>query len=357
MNLVWIVFGVITCVVAQDAVRDEDLRAFQGLGVSLAGAEFGTQRAGFSNVSPGIPERDYHYDSGATIDRLTTHGVTVYRIPFRWERIQPRLGQPLEPAELARLRTLITRCRTRGARVILDLHNDGRYVAGTASGTHTLVLGERLQAAHLVDVWIRLSREFHANRAVLAYGLLNEPHDLPDRSWSDASERTVQALRARNDDHWVLVCGLHWASAEKFEEMNGPEAWIDDPLQRTAYEAHLYLDQDASGRYALDLDEERRRDPAFAERGRRRIEPFLTWLRRNGVRGYLGEIGIPYDEGWKAPFLHVLRRCKVQGVGVCLWAAGEWWDDYPLSVQPDASGAASPVFEWARGVLVEDRPR
>ena len=76
-------------------------------GVSLAGAEFGVEKADFSNRNPGVYGQAYQYPQRHTIDYFAAQGLGLLRIPFRWERMQPRLFTPLDPAELTRLREVV----------------------------------------------------------------------------------------------------------------------------------------------------------------------------------------------------------------------------------------------------------
>ena len=48
-------------------------------------------------------------------------------MPFRWERLQPRLGHELDQHELARLKKTLDLARGYGCRVLFDAHNYGRY--------------------------------------------------------------------------------------------------------------------------------------------------------------------------------------------------------------------------------------
>lgn len=98
-------------------------------GVNVAGGEFGapvdSPTSSFSNASPGVYDRAYHYDSQATFDWLASRWIRLVRLPFRWERLQPTLGRKLDPAELGRLREAVGRARRAGLRVILDMHDYG----------------------------------------------------------------------------------------------------------------------------------------------------------------------------------------------------------------------------------------
>src|SRR5690348_2990449 len=68
-------------------------------GVSLAGAEFGTQKADFCNDNPGAFGRDYTYNSERTVAYFCEKNFGLLRLPLRWERVQPRPGQALDEAE------------------------------------------------------------------------------------------------------------------------------------------------------------------------------------------------------------------------------------------------------------------
>lgn len=140
-------------------------------GITVAGGEFGANSGTeetldkFSNKRPGVYDDDYHYDTQATFDYLSARGVTLVRIPFRWERIQPQLNGALDAQELKRLKDAVGRARTatpRGMKVILDAHNFGAYYeapAGSEKGKRR-DLRERNFGQYLVDLWAKLSAEF-----------------------------------------------------------------------------------------------------------------------------------------------------------------------------------------------------
>ena len=56
------------------------------------------------------------------------------------------------------------------------------------------------------------------------------------------------------------------------------------------------------------------------------------------MRGYLGEYGVPDDDSrWYEIVLErFLDDLDAAGMDGTYWAAGEWWGDYRLSVQPEA---------------------
>jgi hypothetical protein len=240
-------------------------RSDQPIGVNVSGGEFGAaggseQETGFSNAAPGRYGVDYHYDSRATFDYLAAAGVDTVRLPFRWERIQPRLGRPLDPRELGRLRDAVARAGAAGLRVVLDVHNFGAYhLAEGERGVRRAIGSAEVGVDDFADLWRRLSAAFADDPAVAAYDLMNEPVDLPavgDRTpaqlWEAASQAAVDAIRAGGDDTLVMVPGYAWSHVADFARQH-PRAWISDPADNVRYAAHHYWAADRGRSYDADL--------------------------------------------------------------------------------------------------------
>lgn len=293
-------------------------------GVSLCGAEFG------ETVIPGSAGTHYTWNSAATYRYFAEKGLPLIRLPVLWERLQPEPYGALEPCYLGGLYDNLGWAAACGCRVIVDVHNFGRY------------RGRRVGAAELSDLWVRLSAALADEPAVYAWGLMNEPHDLGAADWMATSQAVVTAIRGAGDARLIMVPGEGWSSARRWPEVHGSAGWIDDPAGNFAYEAHQYFDADGSGRYRFSYETELAHDPELPLRGPARLEPFAAWCRANGARGYLGEYGVPdTDPRWNLvldSFLSALDGCGFDGT---YWAAGEWWGGYPLSVQP-AGGADRP---------------
>jgi len=310
-------------------------------GVSLAGAEFGAEQPGFCNTNPGTFGQDYIYPDRATIEYFATCGLGLLRLPFRWERLQPKLGQALDRAELGRIRQVVSWAADCGARVVLDTHNYGRYRMSLLGRPRSVVIDEKIQGAvplsreHFADYWRRIAQEFASHEAVVGLGLMNEPHDMGQSDWKAISQVAVEAIRTVNRAAYVVVAGGGWSSAQRFTEINGPAAWINDPANRVWYEAHCYFDADGSGKYRRSYADELRDDPQLPQRGVKRLQVFVDWCQRNQAQGFLGEFGIPGEsEGWREVLVRALESLQDTNTLACYWAAGQWWGDYPLSVQP-----------------------
>ena len=87
--------------------------------MSLAGAEVGVG-PNFCNSNPGKFGKAYTYNSERCFAYFAEQGITLFRVPFRWERMQPRLGQPLDRAELRDKFLLLTRHCTADASEMFD---------------------------------------------------------------------------------------------------------------------------------------------------------------------------------------------------------------------------------------------
>jgi len=236
-------------------------------GINVAGAEFAAPSdaatSNFSNENPGVYDIDYHYESLDTFKFLASRGIRMVRIPFRWERLQPRLGEPLSRAEVQRLMGAVHRAGEAGLDVVLDMHNYGAYyLEKNGEGVRRAVGTRACSAADLVDVWRRLSKRFSADPVVVGYGVMNEPIGIPETAraapaerWERMSQRVLNGIRARGDRTMVLISGYNWSAVHTWREQH-PTDWIVDPLDRFRYEAHHYWDHDRSGKYKLTYEEE-----------------------------------------------------------------------------------------------------
>ncbi len=327
-------------------------------GVSLAGAEFASDVDGFSNLNHGGLGSSYIYNSKRTIDWFAGQGVSLFRIPFRWERLQPKLGGPLDSAELLALRENVQWIHEAGGRAILDCHNYGRYflqegeliieaTIGHAYGGRVLVSQE-----DFADLWVKIGQAFsQAEASPWAYGLMNEPHNIRRSSWQSATQHVVNRMREEGHSTLLLIPGLDWSSSERWVRANGAKSWIHDPLGQIAYEAHAYFDADGSGQYRWSWEEELARDPQLRDRGAQRLKPFLAWCGKNKVNAFIGEFGVPNtNPGWRVVLDRALQQMDASYVQGCYWAAGEWWGPYPLSIQPNRAFTHAPAqLGWLMG--------
>jgi hypothetical protein len=237
-------------------------------GINVNGGEFGIgpnlgigSGGSFSNDNPGTYDETYRYESSEMFELLATRCLDLIRLPFRWERIQPVLGAPLDRDEVDRLRAALLRADQAGLDAIPTVMNYGAYWLGedeTGSGVRHPIGSDQVSIADFADLWTRLTDALSDLPNIVAWGLMNEPVDMPGGAagWEVASQGAVDAIRRQGDDRIIMVPGYDFSTVVHFPSRHPEGPWINDPLGLVRYEAHHYFDHDMSGSYELTYGEE-----------------------------------------------------------------------------------------------------
>jgi endoglucanase len=299
-------------------------------GVNLAGAEFGD-----ANL-PGTYGIDYTYPTAAEVDYFLAKGMTILRVPFRWERLQQSLGAPLDPTELARLDTFVSYATGAGMTVIIDPHNYARY--------HGDLIGSAaVSRAAFADFWSRIAAAYATNPRVV-FGIVNEPHTMATEDWLAAANDAIAAIRSAGAQNLVLVPGNAWTGAHSWLQSwyGTPNATVMlgvvDPGNNFAFEVHQYLDADFSGTSQTCVS---------TTIGTESIAEFTEWLRTHGHRGFLGEFGAAANPTCQTAIdnlLDTLDASRDAWIGWSWWAAGPWWSNYMYSIEPGPGD--KPQMAW-----------
>jgi endoglucanase len=146
-------------------------------GLNISGAEYGEV--------DGVEGVNFIYPSASTVSYFADKGFDTVRLPFKWERLQPQLGEAFERTELERLKASVAGLREKGLLVILDPHNFGYY------GVHNIGSAE-VSPRQFARFWIRLAAEF-ANEDGIAFGL-HRSGSMPRTRRSQAYGRSVPAI-------------------------------------------------------------------------------------------------------------------------------------------------------------------
>ena len=215
-------------------------------------ASFGVNMAcgGFAaDKLPGTAFKDYTWPSGAELDYLRDKGCRLIRLSFLWERLQPKLGEPLDDGHAREMEAVLKDCNAHSIGVLLDCHSYARY-RGQIIGT------PEASVAQFVDFYKQLALRFKDRPGVWAFGLMNEPHDMGDASrWPLAAQAASDAIRATGAKQWIFVGGDGWSGAHSWRQ-NNENLDIHDAQNRIVYEAHEYFDKDSSGTYSHSYDED-----------------------------------------------------------------------------------------------------
>lgn len=293
-------------------------------GANVAGAEF---------VGGGIPGTygyDYSYPKHSDIDYFVSKGLKLFRIPFRWARLQLQLGQALDPTELGRLNDIVNYAISKGATVVLDPHDyarrGGKVIGSGVAGAPT--------TQQFADFWSRLAKVYASNSHVI-FGIMNEPNGMTTELWLQDANAAIAAIRAAGAPNVIFVPGNGYTGAHSWNSSwygtpNGQVMLgVQDPLNNFVYEVHQYLDDDSSGT---------KPDCKAAPVGSTRLKGFTQWLRDHNARGYLGEFGVSQTATCLTALEEMLDYVDANRdvwVGWTYWAGGSRWNqDYMFSIQP-----------------------
>jgi len=292
-------------------------------GFNLAGGEFGKL--------PGVLWKDYTYPAPATIDTFVATGASVIRLPVRWERLQPVLGEQLSETELAALDAAVDGVTAAGLTVVIDVHNYGYYAEKQIGSAD-------VPTDAFAQFWARLASHY-AGREGVVFSLMNEPYDIAASDWLKITNAAIAAIRVIGADNLILVSGTAYAGAHSWSKTlatgNNADvmAGVADPANRYAYDFHQYLDADFSGRNA---------ECSGAATAIEGVRSVTAWLKKNGKHGFLGEFAASKDPACIAAMkdlVGVIDHAPEQWIGWTYWAGGAWWPtDYIFTAQPDGNG-------------------
>ncbi len=294
-------------------------------GVTLCGAEFG------QNNLPGILNTNYIYPEENEVSYFAKKGVQIIQLPIRWERIQRTLGGPLDTKELSLIEKFLDECYVRDIQVTLIMQNYGRY---KINNVEYIIGSPQISRANYKDVWKKLATALNKRKNIYAFSIMSEPNHMENYSWFESAQQAINGIREVDRTHTILVDG---------DNYSGPETWVDyndqlknliDPANRMMFNAHCYFDEDRSGEYKKSYST----SGANEMTGVNRIKHFVEWLQKNNKKGFVGEFGIPNnDNHWFAVLDNFLQYLTANNIGGCYWAAGRWWKNYPLSIEPSGN--------------------
>jgi aryl-phospho-beta-D-glucosidase BglC (GH1 family) len=290
------------------------------LGVNLSGAEYGP----VINARYGY---DYIYPSNQEIDYYAFKQMKIIRVPLQWERMQPTLNGFLDPAELGRLKALVTYANSKGMMVVIDSHDYGfRNIGSTA---FEVGVAPEVPASALADFWGRVAAEFKG-KSVL-YGLMNEPHSQSATEWLPVINASIAAIRNAGATEKILVPGTYWDGAHSWVSSDNDTvigANTVDPLNNYAFEVHQYLDSNSSGSSSTAVS---------TTIGVERLIKITEWARANNKDLFLGEFGAANNATALAALDNMVRYMDSNTdvwIGATYWAGGPWWGEYMFTIEP-----------------------
>lgn len=309
-------------------------------GVNINGPEFGpVWRDMDNNPATGVDGKEalmyrenheYTFNDEDAFKYFAGKGFDIFRIPIRWQGVQPTLGGALNPTFVDGIKRDVAWAKKYGGQIIIDLHNYGGYdkKIGEAGGP---------TIAQFTDLWVKLSNEFKNETGVYAYDTMNEPSgSLLISTWKAASQACVSAVRANGDNKLMLIEGMSFSNASGWVSKNAVTngGWITDPADNYMYSAHHYFDGDLSGQYKKSFDAEGGTQ-TIKTRVVNGIHDFIDWCQMYGERGLIGEFGVPgNDTRWNEILDACLDELDAAGMDATYWQGSTWSTNDPVSLLP-----------------------
>jgi endoglucanase len=283
-------------------------------GINLAGADFGK--------IPGLHGREYLYPTRQNVDYYRALGFSLVRLPFKWERLQPRLMQPFAPQDQAPLFKIVQHATALGMQVILDPHNYAkRRIVDDGWSAEHMIGSEQVPVAAFYDFWARLAKLFADNNRVV-FGLMNEPTGIGAVEWLTVVNGAIAAIRVTGAQQLILIPGVAYSGAHSwFSAQNTIMESVVDPADRFAFDVHQYFDTDSSGTHP---------EVVSGMIGSERIEAFQTWARQRGFRAVLGEFnGARNQTAYNAlhDICQEMDANRDVWLGWAAWAGGPRWPE------------------------------
>ena len=402
--------------------------------VIASGTAMGTNLSGMEWAQPGLrygqstgPNLHFTVPRSPDVAYLAGCGYSKNRLPIQWELLQPVLHDTVASATVKTLvgnpgefhatyESYITNVldahAAAGIKCIIDLHNYCRYqdfkfqsdgsVLGLTAGPgllrpyttdgsqvqvriFALAAGATLKQSNFTDFWTRVATKWKGHPGLGGYGLMNEPHDLPQAGaiigsynnedltiWPTYAQAAINAIRALDTTTPIYVAGNEWSAAMTVATKN--PAWT---LQGSnlIYEVHMYLDAQSTGAY-FDYDTEVAKNFSAglsgsinANTGFDRLKIATDWAAAKGVKLALTEVGMPIDDPrWQEAFKRAVNHARQAGCEVYSWMGGNHWPIHNYAInqvpgwhqnktlEPLVSGPLKAAAGIAQASLFDDGP-
>lgn len=180
--------------------------------VDLAGADYA---AAFWE------EYRQRYVAEADIARIAAEGLNSVRVPMNARHLTGSDGR-LDPSSpgMRAVDRVIEACARQGIYAILDLHAapGGQTGSNIDDSERDLpeLFTDRANEEATITLWRDLAERYANDPTIAGYDLLNEP--LPDKfrdyypRLAPLYERVISAIRQVDENHLVILEGLHWAT-------------------------------------------------------------------------------------------------------------------------------------------------
>ncbi|KAF9005273.1 endoglucanase [Hymenopellis radicata] len=282
-------------------------------GVNIAGFDFGCNSDGSCTASAAYPPLTQYYGhdgEGQMKHFVNDDGFNTFRLPVGWQFLT-------NDTNFAKYDALV-------------------QIIGQGGPTND----------QFAALWASIATKYKS-QSKLIFGLMNEPHDVPDiKLWAASVQAAVTAIRnAGATTQILLLPGNNWTSAGTFISSGSADALKtvvnpDGTTTGLVFDVHKYLDSDNSGTNSECTTNNI--DGAWA--------PLAEWLRCNGRQAFNTETG---GGNVASCVKYMCEQIAYQAansdvfLGYIGWAAGNFDVSYVLGEVPTQSGST-----WTDTLLV-----
>jgi aryl-phospho-beta-D-glucosidase BglC (GH1 family) len=348
-------------------------------GVNLSGAEFGAVP---TPGNLGTYGTSYTYPTANEVTYYMGKGMNIFRLPFRWERMQPTQFATLDATELSRMDAFVNFATGQGANVIVEPHNFQRYYPDPNNFQQSAqgLVGSAVPDAALVDFWTQMADHYKNNGRVI-FNLMNEPTTLPTEQLVTTTNLVIAGIRGTGATNIIHVPGNAYTGAHAWTQnwYGTPNAIamlnVVDPAKNIVFEAHQYFDFNSSGTASSNSSDPQigsSGNPNNTNIGVERLTGFTNWLKDNDLRGFLGEFALPNDRfgsGSKTTG-NTVNRTRISDEtlqatlnyinanddvweGWAWWGGGPWWNSgsYMFGLGPSNNNYVNPTVAQEAAAL------
>lgn len=252
--------------------------------------------------------------------------MTMFRLPVSWQFLVANdlATNTLDKTNFAMYDKLMQTCLATGATCVIDIHNYARWddtIIGQGGPTN----------AQFASLWTQLATKYK-DVSKVAFGIMNEPHDLNIVMWAETVQAAVTAIRqAGATTQMILLPGTNFTCAVTFISTGSASSLmnvtnLDGTTTNLVFDVHQYLDFDNSGTH-----------DTCAVNNTVGFATLATWLRSNGRQAIIGETGAGGTDSCLEDFCAQNAVINANGdvfIAFIGWAAGSFATTYVLSMTP-----------------------
>ncbi|KAK0101824.1 hypothetical protein ONS95_006974 [Cadophora gregata] len=236
----------------------------------------------------------------------------------------------LDVANASKYDLLVKACLATGAHCAIDIHNYARFegkIIGQGGPSN----------AEFANLWSQIAKKY-ANESKVVFGIMNEPHDIPDmKLWAESVQAAVTAIRAAGaTTQMILLPGNDFSGAQTFVS-NGSAGNLstvqnpDGTNTSLIFDVHKYLDVDGSGQH-LECVSNHIEDT---------FKPLASFLVANNRMALLSETGGGNSPSCMTNLCTTLMFINANPdayLGYIGWSAGGFDTKYNLTETPFGNG-------------------